>query len=77
MESSVSGPGNKDGGRERGALAGSWPLVHQQRMRDTLSLLLPSSQVNPHLGIPTALLQSANPHGDRVPSAHLHALSLP
>lgn len=33
-------------------------------------LLVPSSQVNPHLGIPTALPQSPNPHGNRVHITH-------
>jgi len=45
---------NKDSGAERGALASTRPLLHQQRTRGTL----PScSQVNPHQGIPATLLQ--------------------
>lgn len=60
MESSVLGPqGWWQGQRATCASA-----------EDEGHLLVPSCQVNPHLGIPTALPQSPNPHGDRVPSAH-------
>lgn len=60
MESSVLGPQGWWQG-QRGTCASAEDEGH---------LLVPSCQVNPHLGIPTALPQSPNPHGDRVPSAH-------